>query len=154
MESALYPIHVLMRSFTTWEDLSLPEHQRRQQQFFSASENFRYTGSMIRVKKRPTRNIHIATQSLDCSWENQDFNHLATSLYINQSNQHLSPNRRNSHSARCVVSGKEIVTGKFSSLFDIFGRFYRSVMITCSRGSNLWRSRSLQRAFRSPTVHI
>ena len=41
-------------------------HQRRQQQF-SASEDFRYTGSMIRVEKRPTRNIHIATQSSDCS---------------------------------------------------------------------------------------
>ena len=81
MESALYPIHALMRSFTTWEDLSLPEHQRRQQQFFSATENFRYTGSMIRVKKRPTRNIHIATQSSDCSWENQEFNHFATSFY-------------------------------------------------------------------------
>ena len=81
MESALYPIYALMRSFTTWEDLSLPENQRRQQQFFSASENFRYTGSMIRVKKRPTRNIHIATQSSDCSWENQEFNHLATSFY-------------------------------------------------------------------------
>ena len=81
MESALYPIHALMRSFTTWEDLSLPEHQHWQQQFFSATENFRYTGSMIRVKKRPTRNIHIATQSSDCSWENQEFNHLATSFY-------------------------------------------------------------------------
>ena len=81
MESTLYPIHALMRSFTTREDLSLPEHQRRQQQFFSASENFRYTGSMIRVKKRPSRNIHIATQSSDCSWENQEFNHLAISFY-------------------------------------------------------------------------
>ena len=81
MESALYPIHALMRSFTTWEDLSLSEHQRGQQQFFSATENFRYTGSMIRVKKRPTRNIHIATQSSDCSWENQEFIHFATSFY-------------------------------------------------------------------------
>ena len=67
MESALYPIHALMRSFTTWEDLSLPEHQGKQQEFFSASKNFWYTGSMIRVKKRPTRNIHIAAQSSDCS---------------------------------------------------------------------------------------
>ena len=36
---------------------------------------------MIRVKKRPTRNIPITTQSSDSSWENQDFNHLATSFY-------------------------------------------------------------------------
>ena len=49
--------------------------------FFAASKNFRYTGSITRVKKRPTRNIHIATQSSDCSWENQEFNHLATSFY-------------------------------------------------------------------------
>ena len=145
MESALYPIHALMRSFTTWEDLSLPEHQRRQQQFFSASENFRYTGSMIRVKKRPTRNIHIATQSSDCSWP--------PDLLLSISNLHLSQNRRNSHSTLCVVSGKEIVTGKFSGLLDVFGRLYWSVMITCSRGSNLWSSWSLQ-VFRSPAVRI
>ena len=81
MESALYPIHASMRSFTTWEDLLRPELQRRLQQFFSAPENFRYTGSMIRLKQRPSRNIHIATQSSDCSWENQEFNHLATSFY-------------------------------------------------------------------------
>ena len=31
MESALYPIHALMRSFTIWEDLSLPVYQGRQQ---------------------------------------------------------------------------------------------------------------------------
>ena len=34
MESTLYPIHALMRSFTTWKDLLLPEQQRRQQKFF------------------------------------------------------------------------------------------------------------------------
>ena len=33
------------------------------------------------MKKRPIRNIHITTQSSDCSWENQEFNHLATSFY-------------------------------------------------------------------------
>lgn len=153
MESALYPIHALMRSFTTWEDLLLPEHQRRQQQFFSASENFRYTGSMIRVKQRPSRNIHIATQSSDCSWENQEFIHFATSFYqypisicLKIDETHIRP--------AVLFREKEILTGKFSSLFDVFGRFYLSVMITCSRGSNLWRSWSLQRAFRSPTVRI
>ena len=78
MESAMYPIHALLRSFTTWKDLLLPKHQHRQQQFFSASENCWYIGSM---KKRPIRNIHITTQSSDCSWENQEFNHLATSFY-------------------------------------------------------------------------
>ena len=36
---------------------------------------------MIRVKKRPARNIPITTQSSDSSWENQEFNHLATSCY-------------------------------------------------------------------------
>ena len=46
--------------------------------FFAASENCWYIGSM---KKRPIRNIHITTQSSDCSWENQEFNHLATSFY-------------------------------------------------------------------------
>ena len=55
----------------------------------------------------------------------QPFSDLLLSIY----NQHLSQNRRNSRSARCVVSGKEIVTGKFSSLLDVFGRFYWSVMI-------------------------
>ena len=34
MDSTLYPIHALMRSFTTWKDLLLSEHQRRQQAIF------------------------------------------------------------------------------------------------------------------------
>ena len=105
---------------------------------FAASKNFRYTGSITRVKKRPTRNIHIATQSSDCSWENQEFIHFATSFYqypisicLKIDETHIRP--------AVLFREKEILTGKFSSLFDVFGRFYRSVRITCSRGSNLWR---------------
>ena len=116
MESALYPIHALMRSFTTWEDLPLPEHQRRQQQFFSASENFRYTGSMIRVKKRPTRNIHIVIGLLLGKPGIQPFSDLLLSI----SNQHLSQDRRNSRSARYAVSGKEISLAAFSMSLVVF----------------------------------
>lgn len=53
MESALYTIHALMRSFTTWENILLPEHQRSEQKFsFSASTLIISVG--ISVKQRET----------------------------------------------------------------------------------------------------
>ena len=56
--------------------------------FFSASQNFWHIGWMIQVKKWPTRNIHITTQSSDCSWEPQI--QLLRDLLLSISNQHFS----------------------------------------------------------------